>query len=223
MNIRVILVCGEGVERQAYLSAIEALGVQIDTVSSLEELHKAVLRTPYHGVMIDLKTKIRAAKVEKILIHDILEKVFPVIQLKLENKTSRIQTLYFGQAKGDGTLEDFILKECRSVEPRSIRLSLRKNINFNIILSKNDNYSKDNIEKSVTIDVSEGGCFIYSSDKWEINSKAWFIIKELDDNTPILSEVRWKMSWGNAMKIPGIGVKFKDIREGQLEEIYHKF
>jgi hypothetical protein len=218
MNTRVILVSLEGSEKQAYLNAIKPLGVQIDTVSTITELHRALAENLYNGIMIDLVTKIKASKDEKALIHQILE-LYPVVQLKLEDKSGSIQTLYFGQSTGMGTLEDFIRQECRSFIPRKIRSSPRRKIHFNVILSKNANFSERDIENTVTMDVSEGGCFLYSATNWDAASDAWMTIKELKDATPIRGEVRWQISWGKTMKIPGIGVKFENIGKSQLEEI----
>lgn len=222
MSTRMILVAREGDAKQAYLDAIKTLEVHVDTVSSFSELYKALLNTPYHGVMVDLLTKLRAPKEEQGLVHEILE-LFPVVQLNWEGKAEKIRTLYFGQSIGGGTIEDFICEECRSFNARTIRSHLRRNINFNVVLSKNGKFSEKNNAKTVTIDVSRGGCFIYTIDEWERNIDSWLQLKELDDSTPILGEVKWRIPWGSTMKIPGIGVKFKEISEVQLEEICEKY
>jgi hypothetical protein len=222
MNTKVILVCEEAGAKQAYLGAIKPLGVQVHAVSSFRELHNALIDSPYHGVMVDLGTKIHAPRDDKGLIHDILD-MFPMVQLKWEGTTGTIQTLYFGQSKGSGSLEDFIIEECGSVEARKIRSSARRSINFNIILSKGADFSTNGTERSVTIDVSKGGCFIYSSGHWNTTSNVWMIIRELEDDTPILGEVKWRSAWGEAMRIPGIGVKFQDRTKKQLEEMDVKF
>lgn len=176
---------------------------------------------PYNGVMIDVPTKIKASKEEKTLVHEILNK-FPVIQLKWESKSGTIKTLSHNQYKSGGTLNDFINQECRSFNPRTIRASVRKNINFNVILANNNNFGEENIEKTITIDVSKEGCFIYSPKKWEIHSNVRFIINEIDDHTPIRGEVMWGIEWGKAMRIPGIGVMFNDIKSCQLGNISDK-
>jgi hypothetical protein len=222
MTTKVILVCEEAGAKQAYLGAMKPLGVQVDAVSSFRELHKALIERPYHGVMVDLRTKIQAPSNDKGLIHDILER-FPVVQLKWEGTKGQIQTLYFGQSKGSGSLEDFIVKECGCVAARTIRSCARRSINFNVIVSKSADFSSNGAERSITIDVSKGGCFIYSCGQWQGTSNVWFIIKELKDDTPILGAVRWRLSWGEAMRIPGIGVKFEDMTKKQLEEMGDKF
>lgn len=222
MDIRVVLVSREGVERDAYLNAIKKLGVRVDTVTSFLGLEKLIIKTPCNGIMVDLITKIKATKQEKELAHELLE-LFPVVQLRREDKTGIIRTLYFGQCKGGGTIEDFINHECRSFKARGIRSSSRKNLNFNVLLSKNLVFSKKNIERTITTNISKGGCFIYSCEKWEKQSTAWFVIKELTDNTPILSEIKRYAPWGKAMQFPGIGLKYRDIKSGQFKELQDRF
>ena len=221
MKPKVILVSREGAAKQTYLHALKTLEADVDTVSSFGELHRALIHTSYHGVMIDLVTKVRAKKVEKELFHQILE-LFPVVQLNTEDKSGKIRTLYFGQSVGGGTLEKFIHEECRSFLPRKIRSSLRKRIHFNVTMSKSDDFAEEEIEKTVTIDISQGGCFIYSINEWEGRQIAWLIINELNDSTPIPCEVRWRIPWGKMMKVPGIGLKFTGLTKNQLEEILDK-
>ncbi len=44
-------------------------------------------------------------------------------------------------------------------------------------------------------------------------------MNDLKNHTPIMGEVRRRHQWGETMRIPGIGVTFKDIKKCQLEEI----
>ena len=109
MNTRVILLSDDGHARQAYLNAIRTLGVQVDTVSSFRDLRKAMTHTPYHGVMIDLITKIKAPSDEKEIAYEMLE-IFPVVQLKWEVQAGLIRTLYFGQSKGGRNIRGVYLQ-----------------------------------------------------------------------------------------------------------------
>ena len=72
------------------------------------------------------------------------------------------------------------------------------------------------------VNVSIGGCFIYTIDDWEIDAEVTMVIEELKDQTPIEGSVRWKRAWGESMQIPGIGVQFGNIRPAQLEEFSAK-
>lgn len=218
MERRLVLLVKEEDAKKAYVSAVEKLGVHLETVSTFWELRSAIIDTPCHGVMVDLKAKIKSSKEEKQFAHDILE-LYPVVQLKWEPSTGEIRTLYFGQAKGGGTLEEFIRNECGAFEPRAIRASQRKKIHYNVILSRESGFTQNAVERTVTLDVSKGGCFVYSSDQWQLSSNTWLIIKELEDDTPIKGLVRWRIPWGERMRIPGIGLKFEEILENQLLEI----
>ena len=46
--------------------------------------------------------------------------------------------------------------------------------------------------------------------------------QELEDDTAIQGEVRWAVKWGEAMRIPGIGVMFKDIKKNQHEDFCNR-
>ena len=222
MNTRVILVSEDGHAKQVYINALERLDVHVDIVPSFAELYGALLRTPYHGIMIDLPTKIRAPKSEQELVHEVLE-LFPVIQLNWEGRADEVRTLYFGQSTGEGTIEEFISEECRSFDPRTIRASERRYINFNVMLSTNGEFDEEKTERTVTVDVSRGGCFLYTIDEWESGVDAWLKLRELSDGAPILAETRWGVPWGEAMKIPGIGVEFKRISQAQLAELGDRY
>jgi hypothetical protein len=222
MNVKVILVCQkEGNARQAYINALKPLGVQVDTVPSLSKLYKMLTENLYNGVMVDFKTKVKASSGEKELIHNVLEQ-FPVAQLNFEEKTGKIRSLHYGRASNSETLEAFIKEECRLFIARPIRSSHRKKAHFNVLLSKTGDFSEKDIDLTVTINVSEGGCFLYSVDDLQNGAKVMMVLKELEDQKPIIGEVKWKIRWGEAMQIPGIGVKFEDINEGQFAEICKK-
>ena len=92
-------------------------------------------------------------------------------------------------------------------------------IHFNVLLPKTAGFNEEGIRRTVTVNVSKGGCFIYSVDNLASDVEMMIVFKELEDQKPILGEVRWKAKWGEAMQIPGIGIKFEDINEGQLTEI----
>ena len=221
MSIRVLLVCSEGIAQRKYLDASKELGAQIDIASSLKEFYEAIIETPYNGLMIDVPTKLKVFGNEKEKVNNILEQ-YPVTSLVIDSKSGQINSFCSGQAKASGTLEDFITQQCGSFNARTLRSDRRRNNIFNVILSKSNNVSHEDHEKTVIMNVSRTGCFIFSTGNWEVNSDAWFIIKELTDQTPIRGQVRWKVDWNKGMSVPGIGVKFEDIKDCQFKEICDK-
>ncbi len=222
MSIKIILVSRKGEPEKAYLSELKKIGIKTDVVSSFKELFKKMLTTPYNGVLVDLMIRISAPREDKILVHEVLE-TFPVITMRWDSKTGVMRTFYYGQFKNGGTLEDFINRECRSFRARRVRSSIRHNFHLNVMMSKNGDFSKENVIKTITLNISGGGCFLYNSEDMEGITNAWIILTELDDKRPIQCEIRWVHAWGKAMRIPGLGLKFLDIRESQLQELSEKY
>jgi hypothetical protein len=215
MDIKIVLVAQEGNAKRAYLAELESIGVQVDEISSFSEIHKLMSENSYNGVIVDFKTKMKATANEKKLAPDILEQ-FPFAQLNFEEKAG-VNILCYDQMNNN-TLKEFINIKCRSFNARKIRLFARKENHFNIKLSKISDFTEKEIDQTVSINVSQGGCFIYSIDNWEISTNVFIVIKELYDKRPIPCEVRRHIAWGETMQIPGIGIKFLDISENQLED-----
>jgi hypothetical protein len=222
MAMKVILVCKEGASRQAYLNEAKNIDVEVDTVSTFGELFQAMITIPYQGVMIDLITSMKASREEKGVAQEILD-VFPLIQVKLENETGNIRTISFGNSAGNGSLTDFISNECRVFTPRVIRFSARKFINFNVLLYKEELTNRKLREHTVTMNASLDGCFVFSTQYWSNSSSVWLIINELNDQSPIKGDIHWVVPWGKNMTIPGIGIKFTEIKTEQLEELADKY
>jgi hypothetical protein len=222
MGIRLILVCKEGPARLAYLCEAKSVGIEVDSVATFGELLKSMTTTAYQRVMIDLVTSVKASKEEKSLVHDIL-KVFPMLQLKWESETNTIFTISYGNQSRGSSLAHFITQECQPFKPRAIRLNARKSINFNILLSRQEDINESTAEHTVIINTSKSGCFVFSCDNWSDASEAWLVICELQDKTPILGEIRRWVPWGKTMTIPGIGIRFKQIKPQQLEELIEEY
>jgi hypothetical protein len=217
MDIRILLIATEGEERNIYCEAIKGLGVAVHAVPSLKGLDANVTDLYFHGVVIDMPTKISALKNDRELIYTTLRK-FPTAHVGLEKSKRQVRIFYPGQAPG-ATLLDFVNDKCRPFVPRRLGHHIRKEIHFNVLLSKEREAAIVNAEKTVTVDVSERGCFLFSVQDWAPSDTAWLIIMELDDKTPISAEVCRYIKWGLGMHVPGIGVKFTEITESQTREI----
>jgi len=215
MNIRVLLIAQDDPDRQAYLSALEKCAVQVFVTESFQDLSMEICSRSYHGIFLDLQTKMKAIKTDKNLVYGLVDN-FPVCQLKINDHTREIDCFHYSQKFG-GTMLDFINNECRTFVPRMIRADRRKSIHLNVVLYKH----KDEIrpEFSATINISRGGCFIFSARQWELGEEVWIRIKELSDNTLISGQIRHLARWGESMRIPGIGVEFRNISASQTEEI----
>jgi hypothetical protein len=220
MDIRILLIAMEDGERNIYREAIRGLGVKVSAVPSLKGLNADVTDLYFHGVVIDMPTKINALKNDREFIYSMLRK-FPATHVSLERDSRQIRVFYPGQDPG-ATLLDFVNNKCRPFTPRRLGYHIRKEIHFNVLLSKDRDLGIKNSEQTVTVDVSEKGCFLFSVQDWRTGDTAWLTVTELSDRTPISAEVCHCVKWGMGMQVPGIGVKFKGIKELQTKEISKK-
>ena len=218
MSIRVLLICREGIARQKYLDACKGFEVLIDIASTYQELLDSAVNNPYNGMMVDIPTKLKSLGMDKERASKIFD-LFPILQLIYNEKSGQIRTISSGQTNTLEAFEDFITRRCNSFKARTIRSERRKAVVFNVILSKHKDISHEDDEKTVTMNISRRGCFIFSIGDWEVNNDAWFIIKELSGQTPIRGQVRWKVDWGQKMSAPGMGIEFMDISDSQVKEL----
>lgn len=218
MNMKLILVCREGKARQAYLNETKALGVDVDVFPSFYEFLRTMANDPYQGLMIDLETQMKMSLEEKNVSQSILGS-FPTIQLKWYAESGSIRNISLDKKTVSRSLKEFIKTECQSFTARTVRLNIRKMVHFNVLLSKDESMYEKFLERTVTINVSRGGCFLSSGRDWSNYSTAWFIINELQDKTPIAGNIHWSVEWGKQMTIPGIGIGFRYIKQSQIEEL----
>ena len=219
---RVILFARDGEAQERYLREISGSGIRVDVAATPYELHLAMQDSSYSGLLVDLVTKMMVPKSEQAALRRIFD-VFPVIQLRLDRSTDKIGTLYQGQPKNGGNLTDFLINHCLPYPPRKIRNEKRKEAFFNLVIYRQADGSSTRSarkEKTVTINISPGGCFIFSNLDWEKSADVWLEIRELSDQTPIQGEIRWGVEWGKTMQIPGVGIRFKNIKKSQLKELY---
>ena len=179
MDINILLVAHSEESRKKYKIAAQKLGVNVVAVPSFFNLDQTITEKRYHGLLVDLSTKLKAARKDEQFVRNIVDK-FPVAALNISKKNQNVKALFYGQQRGR-TLEDFINKECRCFTPRRFRYHVRKQIHFNLIVSKENSFKEGDCERTATIDVSKGGCFIFSIHSWTKGQDVWFIIKELKD------------------------------------------
>jgi Tfp pilus assembly protein PilZ len=215
MDIRVLLIAQNDSARKAYLSSLEKCAVRVFVSESFQDLSREICSHAYHGIFLDLQTKMKAIKANKNQVYGLVDN-FPVCQLKLNDHTGEIDCFHHSQKFGD-TMLDFINNECRNFVPRMIRSDRRKKLHLNVVLYKHQDEIQP--EFSATINISKGGCFIFSTRQWEEGGEVWMQIKELTDHSLINGQIRHVARWGESMQIPGIGVEFRSISASQIEEI----
>jgi len=180
--------------RNAIGASLEAMGMEARLLSSLGELQATLQEIPVSGILLDLITSTRSSFEEKQSTHELIQ-LYPNARFKIVGN----DVLILGKEK---SVEGFV-NDCRRFKPRMIRKSPRRIRHIAFYLSANDSF--DDAEKVVTLNISDGGCFVYSTREWNVGDRVW--LKFIDNDIVICGMVRWWQPWGNNKMIPGIGVQ----------------
>ena len=219
MDIRVLLIVHNENTMKQYLNILKTYNIQVFVTSSFLDLSTEICRQTYHGILVDLPTKMAAIRENRDYVYGLIQN-FPVLQLRINEKTGELAGFYCSHPSIHN-LTDFIEVGCRNFVPRAIRTDERKAIHLNIRLYKHKKDRKP--ERTVTLNLSRGGCFIFSTRQWETGNEAWMVIQELTDHTFISGEIRNVVKWGETLRIPGIGIEFRTISATQWSEINNRF
>jgi hypothetical protein len=215
---RILLIAQEGAPRGLYERAIRETGALVDTVASIGDFQGAVTNAAYNGIVVDIPTKIQALNRHKDLVNSILDR-FPVIQVNQAKTTGRIRALLYGRHERQGQLQDLLREACLKGAPRRFRADKRCDIHFNLLLARAHAFDPGTIERTVTLNISLGGCFIITTARYQKGQRVWIRILELHDKTPIACEVIHKRKWGREMALPGIGVRFEALTASQEQAL----
>ena len=215
MEIRVLLFVQEGSAKQKYLDALAGCGVNVFVTSSFSDLSDEICNQTYHGLLLDLPTKLKAIKDNKAYVYHLVEK-FPVSHLQIDTSAGKIRCFYFNKTS-ESSLLDFINTQCKYFSPQRIREDVRKEIHLNLTVYKHNNDKRP--ERSVTKNISSKGCFIFSTHRWKEGDDIWIRFKEIKDSSLIHAQIRTVVKWGGDRQIPGIGVEFKNLSQFHTEAL----
>lgn len=191
-----IVVANSEEKQKTVLAAIKSTGHDATALQNLSELPELLKTLPVSGIMIDLITSTRASISEKESTNDLIQ-LYPHIKIKIING----EVIVLGSGV---TLEQFI-QNCNTFKPRTIRKSERRIRHIAFLLSAESEFI--NPEKTVTLNIANDGCFVYSTGEWKVGDTVW--LRFVDNDKIMKAVVRWWQPWGNNKKMPGIGIKFE--------------
>jgi len=191
----VVVVAKSEKTRRSIVKIVEMEGGSALGVASLAELLTVLEETPVSGIILDLITSTKASAQEKLETNEPIQ-LYPNIKVKVIE--DQVNTLGKGM-----TLGQFV-HDCQAFKPRSIRKSIRRERHIAFFLSRDNSFSA--IEKVVTLNISDGGCFICSTSDWQVGERVW--LRFIDNDCVMSGVVVWWQPWGNNKKMPGIGIRF---------------
>jgi hypothetical protein len=167
-------------------------GLDCLPLASLEELPDALAVHPISGILLELATGIRGSAQQKKAVQEVFG-FYPSAKFRFADN----QALIVGQ-----TFDEFV-QCCLQFAPRIKRSQERADSCLAVYLSADPSFSQ--AEKSVTINVSTGGCFVYSVREWRVGDPIW--LRFYGETTTSHGAVRLCRPWGNNKVFPGIGVR----------------
>lgn len=195
------------------------MGVRCEWADNIDDMNQQLVRTPFNGVVLDVQTTARISPKDRIFLQEVSE-YYPSLLMRWNKAAQKIGGLVFGEILDkQNPLEDFVTRFCRAERALIYRENKRYDIHFNVLLSLDKDFSGETVEKTVTLDLSRGGCFIISSRNWNNIDYAWIRLLELADPSPIRVKLCRYLPWGEQARIPGIGIRFIDLQPGQRQEI----
>jgi len=216
MQPQILLAVADEERRRSYETFLKKERVICQAVSSLRDVAIHTARQPYNAIFLDMPLIAQASPYEKSLVEDAL-RALPHARLDWTHG-GEISILVSGEDHESSSTPEEYLRYCceqpvKIVQPRS-----RIPLNLNAALSHRDDLSA--AERTVCIDISPGGCFLFSvNDEISLQSTVWIRLLILNDPSPILSTVCWKREWGMTNDIPGVGLRFDDMTPQQQAQI----
>lgn len=214
-EIRVLLFAQEQTSRQSYQDALTACGVRVFVTSSFFVLSEEICEQTYHGLLLDVSTKMQAIKENQADVYRLAQK-FPVAHLRIDPATGAIRCFYFGR-RPDGELQEFIDSQCRPFVPRKIRSVTRREVFMPVLVCRHPDSKRP--ERTFTKDISPKGCFLVSTRRWKADQELFLRFPEFTDTAPIRAQIRTVIEWGTGRQMPGIGVLFRDLSPIQAAAI----
>ena len=166
-----------------------------------------------HGTIIDASLVSDASELEK--------KAFSLLEDLMIPTLKASETLVLGDAAEKKILTgkwSQLMDQIQTFAPRGLRVFPRRICFVKIKYQRpghrdgEQNQSFPAESRAVTYDLSLGGCFIVSMDKWDNIDQIEIYVGDFP--TPIVCEIVWKLPWGaSPWKMPGIGVEFKETSD----------
>lgn len=206
MAVTVLLVVGDVPHREQYLAHLPAFDVDVVVAPSL-------LRAPdeepggYLAVLLDVGAAARATPGERVLLTEI-ERRLPTARVRWDARQDQILCLPSGPiGAGASGLADFLARAVEHRHGHRLRRHARVSLHLNVALEPDDGDPTGSL-RSVTFDLSVGGCFVVTHAPWPVGARGTLTACELGDTPPIPVEVCGAVPWGLPLRVPGMGLRF---------------
>lgn len=192
-----------------YRAELHRLDVGHDWVISLHDIRTQLSRNAYHGVLIELPSRMRADELDRDFVQE-LEGYFPATNLQFNPAGEKIRCAspkWMG-----GSFEDFIRTNLE-LPARKIRNETRQSINLNVIVHDRDQERRVN-----TVDLSPSGCFIWDPVPMEPGMDVELVFDGFSDQV-VRATVVWIRNWGQKRRPCGYSLRFKNNEKALVQSL----
>jgi hypothetical protein len=200
----------------AYEQAFRRAGVVFHAARSTEEAFAIMRSTPLAGVVQDMPTVLRLQATDKQRLLDRME-LFPVLRLRWQASERRLMAVG-GRDVPAGEAIGRFLQECAAFTPRVIRRMERRECHLNVLLSPGSELERGHIMKTVTMNATPLGCFVFCTSWLEPGQRASLFVPRALERRSVLCRVAHVIPWGGRNHVPGAGLEFLDLEGARREE-----
>jgi len=206
--VKIILVVNNSAHEKIYHDTISGYGLDCCIVDSLQKAITHASVEPHTGILIDIQVML---KVPKSLIDSIVDLLsgLPSATLNINRSSETIRILSRGELSSECFSIEQLMAVCTQFVPKIIYFRKRELVYYNVLLDRDPEFNNSPYNKTVCIDLSQGGCFVFCTwDDIAIGDDVWIKLPETVQPLPVKAVVCWIRKWGACQDIPGIGVKF---------------
>lgn len=214
----VLLVCRSASRSQLYRAVMDRKGVACLMVTSLKEVNALAAGTAFSGLLLDMPVMVKATPSERLALED-LQRALPCAYLNIAPASDSIKLMMVNDLQGTAaTIEEFAELSTR-FPARCVAPKDRITLHLHTLLQSAAATSPP--EQTVTLDLSPGGCFLFSVDpSLQTGAQLSLQFIGLNDPAPINAAVCWRNPFGTPGKPgPGVGAKFVQISPAQREQL----
>jgi hypothetical protein len=212
--VYITVLSGSKDEEKAIREAIGPFGVDLTFSPTMHHLRDTLFKNPCNGLLLCLTSLVGIDYGSKSFVQT-LEQVFPVARIRW-NEAKGTLALIASRGRHIESIADFV-SICSGFGPRCLRRSERLNKTLNVLIS--DAPDLANSDRAFTMNISERGCFLYSSREWQVGDTVYMQIQELPSKRVIEARVIRSVQWGVPFSAPGIGIQFVSINKELDEEL----
>ena len=196
--------------RKDFDQLLGSLGIEREFFDTVPQIIDAVLDQPGNvGLVLDLHKVMKSDSRNRDRLFA-LARNRPVIRCRRNSRTENVEFLDDLKALASKAMESLGF---------NTREQPRVDVALNALVSTSDDPMLSRPEKANILNLANTGCFLYTLGDFSEENFVYLRIMELSNHRPIHCAIRWRRPWGEPDSLPGLGLRFLDLAQDQMEDI----